>query len=45
MVDTNLYSSRKWMEGWPLFYWAQVISWSPFVATLMPRISRGRTLQ
>ncbi|MCR6098686.1 BCCT family transporter [Salipaludibacillus agaradhaerens] len=43
--DTNPYSSREWMENWTLFYWAWVISWSPFVGTFIARVSRGRTLQ
>ena len=36
---------RTWINGWTVFYWAWWISWSPFVATFIARISRGRTVR
>ncbi|WP_409331776.1 BCCT family transporter [Trujillonella humicola] len=35
----------EWINGWTVFYWAWWISWSPFVATFIARISRGRTVR
>ncbi|WP_347057799.1 BCCT family transporter [Blastococcus sp. HT6-30] len=35
----------EWINGWTVFYWAWWISWSPFVATFIARISRGRTIR
>ncbi|MGY2084520.1 BCCT family transporter [Blastococcus sp. SYSU DS0539] len=35
----------EWINGWTVFYWAWWISWSPFVATFISRISRGRTIR
>ena len=35
----------SWINGWTVFYWAWWISWSPFVATFIARISRGRTIR
>jgi glycine betaine transporter len=34
-----------WIDTWTVFYWAWWISWSPFVATFIARISRGRTIR
>ena len=36
---------EAWINGWTVFYWAWWISWSPFVATFIARISRGRTIR
>lgn len=36
---------RDWVNAWTVFYWAWWISWSPFVATFIARISRGRTIR
>jgi glycine betaine transporter len=36
---------NEWINGWTVFYWAWWISWSPFVATFIARISRGRTIR
>ena len=36
---------HEWINGWTVFYWAWWISWSPFVATFIARISRGRTIR
>ena len=33
------------MGDWTFFYWAWLISWSPFVGTFIARVSKGRTLQ
>jgi glycine betaine transporter len=35
----------SWINAWTVFYWAWWISWSPFVATFIARISRGRTIR
>ncbi len=42
---TTPYTDNLWIGNWTFFYWAWVISWSPFVGTFIARISRGRTLQ
>ena len=36
---------NTFINGWTVFYWAWWISWSPFVATFIARISRGRTVR
>jgi choline/glycine/proline betaine transport protein/glycine betaine transporter len=35
----------NWLGGWTVFYWAWWISWAPFVALFIARISRGRTIR
>jgi choline/glycine/proline betaine transport protein len=35
----------EWQTTWTLFYWGWWISWSPFVAIFVARISRGRTVK
>ncbi|WP_245608164.1 MULTISPECIES: BCCT family transporter [Salinicoccus] len=43
--NTTPYSEdNTWMSNWTLFYWAWLISWSPFVGTFIARVSKGRTL-
>ncbi len=42
---TTPYTDNAWMGDWTLFYWAWIISWSPFVGTFIARVSRGRSLQ
>ena len=43
--NTTPYSTdNAWMGEWTLFYWAWIISWSPFVGTFIARVSKGRTL-
>ncbi|NLS13063.1 BCCT family transporter [Vibrio sp. SM6] len=32
-------------QGWTAFYWAWWISWSPFVAMFIARVSRGRSVR
>ena len=34
-----------WLGDWTIFYWAWWISWSPFVALFIARISKGRTIR
>ncbi|MFC3038675.1 BCCT family transporter [Virgibacillus xinjiangensis] len=41
---TTPYTENEWMGTWTLFYWAWIISWSPFVGTFIARVSKGRTL-
>ena len=43
--NTTPYTNNQWMGDWTMFYWAWVISWSPFVGTFIARVSRGRSLQ
>jgi choline/glycine/proline betaine transport protein len=33
-----------WQSDWTLFYWGWWISWAPFVAIFVARISQGRTV-
>jgi len=35
----------NWLGDWTIFYWAWWISWSPFVALFIARISKGRTIR
>ena len=35
---------NEWQADWTLFYWGWWISWAPFVAVFLARISRGRTI-
>ncbi|MFC2947010.1 BCCT family transporter [Virgibacillus sediminis] len=42
--NTTPYTDNEWMGTWTLFYWAWIISWSPFVGTFIARVSKGRTL-
>jgi glycine betaine transporter len=46
-LQTGPFDSDRstWINGWTVFYWAWWISWSPFVATFIARISRGRTIR
>ena len=40
----NPYSGNNaWIQQWTVFYWAWVISWSPFIGGFVARVSRGRT--
>ncbi len=38
-------ADSEWQTNWTLFYWGWWISWSPFVAIFVARISRGRTIK
>ena len=46
-LQTGPFDSARseWINSWTVFYWAWWISWSPFVATFIARISRGRTIR
>lgn len=35
---------NDWQATWTFFYWGWWISWSPFVAIFLARISKGRTI-
>lgn len=39
------YDGGTWVRDWTIFYWAWVISWSPFVGSFVARISKGRTIR
>lgn len=42
----NPYSGNNaWIQQWTVFYWAWVISWSPFIGGFVARVSRGRTIR
>lgn len=34
-----------WMDWWTVFYWGWWVSWSPFVALFIAKISKGRSLK
>ncbi|PTE69327.1 glycine/betaine ABC transporter permease [Staphylococcus devriesei] len=36
---------NAWLQQWTVFYWAWVISWSPFIGGFVARVSRGRTIR
>ncbi|MDU0477455.1 BCCT family transporter [Staphylococcus chromogenes] len=36
---------NSWIQKWTIFYWAWVISWSPFIGGFVARVSRGRTIR
>ncbi len=38
-------STGGWLGWWTVFYWAWWLSWTPFVAGFLARISRGRTIK
>ncbi len=35
----------NWLGGWTVFYWAWWMSWAPFVAIFIARISKGRSIR
>jgi choline/glycine/proline betaine transport protein/glycine betaine transporter len=35
----------NWLGSWTVFYWAWWMSWAPFVAIFIARISKGRTIR
>ncbi|MGH3098561.1 MAG: BCCT family transporter [Streptosporangiales bacterium] len=43
--NSPAFGGLEWFSGWTIFYWAWWISWTPFVATFIARISRGRTIR
>jgi len=42
---TDVFRKSDWQQSWTVFYWAWWISWSPFVATFIARVSAGRTIK
>jgi glycine betaine transporter len=43
---TDTFNTTKgWVQGWTVFYWAWWMSWGPFVGAFIARISRGRTIR
>jgi choline/glycine/proline betaine transport protein len=40
----ELGAASGWQSDWTLFYWGWWISWAPFVAIFVARISKGRTI-
>lgn len=48
-VAMSLYTepgvASKWIGSWTVFYWAWWMSWGPFVAVFIARISKGRTIR
>ncbi len=44
-AQTPAFGGTEWLGTWTIFYWAWWISWAPFVATFIARISRGRTIR
>ena len=39
------FGDSEWIGSWTVFYWAWVISWSPYVGSFVARVSRGRTIR
>jgi choline/glycine/proline betaine transport protein/glycine betaine transporter len=35
----------NWIGSWTIFYWAWWMSWAPFVAVFIARISKGRSIR
>jgi glycine betaine transporter len=45
-LPMSLYAGdRGWLGSWTVFYWAWWLSWAPFVALFVARISKGRTVR
>lgn len=48
-VPMSLYTAPgikgNWIGSWTVFYWAWWMSWAPFVAVFIARISKGRTIR
>jgi choline/glycine/proline betaine transport protein len=42
---TDVFAGPDWQGNWTIFYWGWWLSWSPFVAMFIARISRGRTIR
>lgn len=42
---TGVGDGGDWLGSWTVFYWAWWMSWAPFVAVFIARISRGRTVR
>ncbi len=37
--------SKEWLGQWTVFYWAWWMSWAPFVAIFVARVSKGRSIK
>lgn len=48
-IPMSLYTAPgiegNWIGSWTVFYWAWWMSWAPFVAVFIARISKGRTIR
>jgi choline/carnitine/betaine transport len=44
-LSTEAGAARVWQGSWTVFYLAWWISWSPFVAMFIARVSKGRTIR
>lgn len=48
-IPMSLYTAPgiegNWIGSWTVFYWAWWMSWAPFVAMFIARISKGRTVR
>ncbi len=48
-IPMSLYTAPgvegNWIGAWTVFYWAWWMSWAPFVAIFIARISKGRTVR
>jgi len=48
-VPMSLYTAPgeagNWIGSWTVFYWAWWMSWAPFVAVFIARISKGRSVR
>jgi choline/glycine/proline betaine transport protein/glycine betaine transporter len=49
LIPMSLYTAPgvegNWLGSWTVFYWAWWMSWAPFVAIFIARISKGRTIR
>ncbi|WP_029410616.1 BCCT family transporter [Treponema pedis] len=43
--SSGAFDNMEWYGGWTIFYWAWWISWAPFTAIFIARISKGRTIK
>lgn len=37
--------NAKWLQDWPIFFFAWWVAWAPFVGTFIARVSKGRTIR
>lgn len=44
-LSTEAGNARAWQGAWTVFYLAWWVSWSPFVAMFIARVSKGRTIR
>ena len=44
-IQMSIQGDRSWIQSWRVFYYAWVLSWTPFVGSFTARISRGRTIR